>query len=67
MKGKCKKCGFEGILHQVGRIDIALVIFQCPDCCLIHSIKLCMQCTNMIMDSEKGIYCPLEECNFQKA
>jgi len=38
MKGKCKKCGFEGELHQVGRRDIPYVIIQCPECCFIHSI-----------------------------
>lgn len=38
MKSKCKKCGYEGEFHQVGRKDIPIVIIQCPKCCFIDRL-----------------------------
>lgn len=35
---ECKKCGFKGTGHQVGRYNIPIVIIQCPKCCFIADI-----------------------------
>lgn len=40
MKIKCRKCGHEAEGHQVGRMDIPIVIIQCVNCCFIDRIML---------------------------
>lgn len=38
MKIECKKCGFKGEGHRVGRYSIPYVIIQCPKCCFIYDL-----------------------------
>jgi uncharacterized Zn finger protein len=42
MNGSCKKCGYKGEMHQVGRIleRLKVIVIQCPNCCLIYDLYL---------------------------
>ena len=42
MKMKCLKCGYEGEMHQVGRMleTIKIAVIQCPTCCFLHDLCL---------------------------
>jgi len=45
MEMKCPRCGHEAEAHQVGRMNVPVVIFQCVKCCFILDIKLLTEVT----------------------